>query len=105
MSAPSGGGLSPQQPTPRQRTSTVYSQPTDTGVGRHWATQLLYAVDFLKRHGDPIRLEDLAIRSNVEGLLSNAELLKSFEAHERVLRDEKTGLYSYKVSISKRPSP
>lgn len=26
----------------------VYSQPKDTGTGRHWGTQLIYAVNFLK---------------------------------------------------------
>lgn len=77
--------------------ATIYSQPADTGVGRYLQTQLLFAVNFLKNHGSPIRLEDLAITSNVEGLLTNAELLNMFHGHERVIVDDKTGLYSYKV--------
>lgn len=56
-------------------------------------------------HALPIRLEDLAIRSNVDSLLSNAELLSNFEKHERVLLDEKTGLYSYKVRSLPALSP
>lgn len=51
-------------------------------------------------HGNPIRLEDLAIHSKVEALTTNHELYQSFKAHERVIFDEKTGLYSYKVSCS-----
>jgi len=88
----------------KPREGTVYSQPKDTGVGRHWATQLLYAVGFLKQHAHPIRLEDLAIRSNVEGLMTNVELLESFKAHERVLYDEKTGLYRYKPDYNIKSS-
>lgn len=26
----------------------VHSQPRDTGIGRHWGTQLIYAVNYLK---------------------------------------------------------
>lgn len=44
-----------------------------------------------------MRLEDLAIHSTVEALTTNQELFDSFRTHERVIFDEKTGLYSYKV--------
>ncbi|SGY11758.1 BQ5605_C011g06263 [Microbotryum silenes-dioicae] len=71
--------------------------PADTGIGRHWKTQLVSAVHFLKQHARPIRLEDLALLSGVEALLSNAELLSNFRSHEKVVVDDKTGLFSYKV--------
>lgn len=103
MSHPSPSPPKPPPTTSAKRASTIYSQPTDTGVGRHWATQLHYAVDYLKRHGNPIRLEDLAIHSNVEALLSNAELLANFEGHDKVLKDQRTGLYSYKVRLLTLP--
>ncbi|SCZ94435.1 BZ3500_MvSof-1268-A1-R1_Chr12-2g03897 [Microbotryum saponariae] len=70
--------------------------PADTGIGRHWKTQLVSAVHFLKQHAHPIRLEDLALLSGVEALLSNAELLSNFRSHEKVVVDDKTGLFSYK---------
>ncbi|KDE03278.1 hypothetical protein MVLG_06235 [Microbotryum lychnidis-dioicae p1A1 Lamole] len=70
--------------------------PADTGIGRHWKTQLVSAVHFLKQHARPIRLEDLALLSGVEALLSNAELLSNFRSHEKVVVDDKTGLFSYK---------
>jgi transcription initiation factor TFIIE subunit beta len=95
-----------QKKKARTSTGTVFSQPLDTGVGRHWATQLYTAVHFLKNHGNPIRLEDLALTSGVEALLGNVELLESFRNHERVVVDERTGLYSYKVgSLSAHSFP
>lgn len=66
-------------------------------VGRHWQTQLAIAVAFLKQHNAPIRLEDLAIRSGVEHLLTNPELQQGLRQHERVRFDERTQLVSYKV--------
>ncbi|BGP58004.1 hypothetical protein JCM8202_001758 [Rhodotorula sphaerocarpa] len=65
-------------------------------VGRHWQTQLAIAVAFLKQHNAPIRLEDLAIRSGIEPLLSNPELQNGLRQHERVRFDERTSLVSYK---------
>ena len=50
-----------------------------------------------------MRLEDLAIHSTVEALTTNQELFDSFHSHERVVHDEKTGLYSYKVRHSFSP--
>lgn len=51
----------PQQPPKkRQKTTLVYSQPKDTGMGQHLYTQLTYAVDYLKSHHDPISAEKIA---------------------------------------------
>ena len=72
-------------------------------VGRHWQTQLAIAVAFLKQHNAPIRLEDLAIRSGVEHLLTSPELQQGLRHHERVRFDERTQLVSYKVSVSLSP--
>ncbi|BGP19851.1 hypothetical protein JCM10213_003160 [Rhodosporidiobolus nylandii] len=72
------------------------TQPALSGVGRHWQTQLALTVSFLKNLGGPIRLEDLALRSGVEALLHNAELVQGLQQHERVKYDERTGLWAYK---------
>ncbi|GAA5861945.1 hypothetical protein JCM8547_001534 [Rhodosporidiobolus lusitaniae] len=72
------------------------TQPALSGIGRHWQTQLALTVSFLKSLGGPIRLEDLALRSNVEALLHNHELVQGLRQHERVKYDERTGLWSYK---------
>lgn len=74
-------------------------------VGRHWQTQLAIAVAFLKQHNAPIRLEDLAIRSGIEPLLSNPELQNGLRQHERVRFDERTSLVSYKVRTRAGCSP
>ncbi|GAA5980472.1 hypothetical protein JCM11641_003406 [Rhodosporidiobolus odoratus] len=72
------------------------TQPGLSGIGRHWQTQLALTVSFLKSLNGPIRLEDLALRSGVEALLHNQELVDGLKQHERVKFDERTGLWSYK---------
>jgi transcription initiation factor TFIIE subunit beta len=47
-------------PRKRQKTTIVYSQPKDTGMGQHLFTQLTYAVDYLKNHSEPISAEKIA---------------------------------------------
>jgi len=58
-------------------------------------TQLVYAVDHLKKHGNPMRLQELAIVTDTP-LLSDPGLLEKFKAHDRVVHDPKTDLYSYR---------
>lgn len=78
--------------------------PSLTGVGRHWQTQLVLAVNFLKQLNRPIRLEDLAITSGIEALLHNYELLEALKGHERVRYDPRTELFTYKASLLPLPS-
>lgn len=77
----------------------VYSQPADTGKGQDVNTQLVYAVSHLKSHGNPMRLQDLAIITELP-LDTDRVLLEKFRAHDRVVHDPKTDLYSYRVCIS-----
>ena len=49
-----------QPPKKRQKQTTVFSQPKDTGVGQHLYTQLTYAVGYLKSHPDPMPAEEIA---------------------------------------------
>lgn len=58
-------------PSKKKKTNTtssssgiVYSQPKNTGVGSHSSTQLVHAVEYIKRHDKPVKLSD------VEGYLS-----------------------------------
>ncbi|EJD46963.1 transcription initiation factor IIE, beta subunit [Auricularia subglabra TFB-10046 SS5] len=94
MSA-SGSGLEPEQKKKRPKSNVVFSQPADTGTGSNVNTQLVYAVKHLKDNGNPMRLQDLAILSNLP-LMSDQHLLERFKGHDRVLHDEKTGLFSYR---------
>lgn len=77
--------------------------PSLTGVGRHWQTQLVLAVNFLKQLNRPIRLEDLAITSGIESLLHNYELLEALKSHDKVRYDSRTQLFQYKASLTLCP--
>ena len=48
-----------------------------------------------------MRLQDLAIVTNTP-LDTDVVLLEKFKAHDRIQWDQKTDLYSYKVSFLKR---
>lgn len=74
----------------------VYSQPADTGRGTDVNTQLVYAVNHLKSTGNPMRLQDLAIMTQIP-LDTDRVLFEKFKAHDRVIYDPKTDLYSYRV--------
>lgn len=45
----------------------------------------------------PMRLQDLALMTNTP-LTDDGLLLEKFRAHDRVIHDPKTDLYSYKVT-------
>ncbi|KZS89400.1 transcription initiation factor IIE subunit beta [Sistotremastrum niveocremeum HHB9708] len=86
----------------RPKSNIVYSQPADTGTGSNQNTQLVYAVDFLKSNGgNPMRLEDISIHTNIP-LTTDTVLLEKFRAHDRIIHDPKTDLYSYRSDFSFR---
>ncbi|CDO70440.1 hypothetical protein BN946_scf184999.g81 [Trametes cinnabarina] len=79
----------------------VYSQPADTGTGTNVNTQLVYLVNHLKHNGNPMRLQDLAILTNTP-VDTDRVLLEKFRAHDRVVHDPKTDLYSYRHDFNVR---
>ncbi|KAG5653134.1 hypothetical protein H0H81_002126 [Sphagnurus paluster] len=91
--------------TPKKKrpktTDVVYSQPADTGTGMNINTQLVYAVNHLKSTHNPMRLQDIAIVTNTPLDVDNV-LLEKFKAHDRILWDPKTDLYSYKHEFNFR---
>jgi len=88
----------------KPKANVVYSQPADTGTGVNVNTQLVYAVDHLKRNGNPMRLEDLAIITNTP-LVNDRVLFEKFKHHDRVSYDPKTDLFSYKHDFNVRSKP
>ncbi|EAU88000.1 transcription initiation factor IIE subunit beta [Coprinopsis cinerea okayama7 len=99
-----GGGDSQSSPPAkkkRPKTNVVYSQPADTGTGTNVNTQLVYAVSYLKNHNGPIRLDDLAAYTSTP-VNTDPVLLEKFKAHDRVVYDPKTDLYSYKSDFTFR---
>lgn len=49
-----------------------------------------------------MRLEDIAIHTNIPALSTDPTLVAKFRAHDRVIHDPKTDLYSYKSDYSFR---
>ncbi|KAI0339059.1 transcription initiation factor IIE subunit beta [Trametopsis cervina] len=94
-------GSSKKKKRQKIRVDVVYSQPADTGTGSNVNTQLLYAVNHLKSNGNPMRLQDLAIITNTP-LDTDMVLLEKFKAHDRVIHDPRTDLYSYKHDFDVR---
>ncbi|KIK54665.1 hypothetical protein GYMLUDRAFT_76992 [Collybiopsis luxurians FD-317 M1] len=88
----------------RPKSNIVYSQPADTGTGTNVNTQLVYAVNHLKSTHNPMRLQDLAILTSTP-LDTDPVLLEKFKAHDRVVYDPKTDLYSYKHEFNFRNKP
>ncbi|KAI0920417.1 hypothetical protein AcW1_002164 [Taiwanofungus camphoratus] len=85
----------------RPKSNVVYSQPADTGTGTNVNTQLVYVVNHLKSTGNPMRLQDLAIYTNTP-VDTDKALLEKFRAHDRVIYDPKTDLYSYRHDYNVR---
>ncbi|KAH9834390.1 uncharacterized protein C8Q71DRAFT_768497 [Rhodofomes roseus] len=88
----------PHKKKKRPKSNVVYSQPADTGTGTNVNTQLVYLVNHLKSNGNPMRLQDLAIITNIP-VDTHPALLEKFRAHDRVVHDPRTDLYSYRVRM------
>ncbi|KAI3487479.1 hypothetical protein L1887_48583 [Cichorium endivia] len=94
--------VSPRSKMSREPT-TVYSQPANTGSGIHENTQLASAIDALKHHANPVRLEDFALSQGLPALLNpNSGLFARFKVHDRVMYDAKTDLWMYKPDYDLR---
>ncbi|KAJ3711829.1 hypothetical protein DFJ43DRAFT_1107212 [Lentinula guzmanii] len=91
----------PSSKKKRPKSNIVYSQPADTGTGTNVNTQLVYAVNHLKSTHNPMRLQDLAILTSTP-LDTDHVLMEKFKAHDRVVWDPKTDLYSYKHEFNFR---
>ncbi|KAG8875601.1 hypothetical protein FRB97_004859 [Tulasnella sp. 331] len=79
-----------------KKSDVVWSQPGDTGTGTQRGTQLAFALDYLKKSQNPIRLEDLAVYADVPTLLSDPLLLEALERDENVNKNPNNGLYTWK---------
>ncbi|KAH9948459.1 transcription initiation factor IIE subunit beta [Amylocystis lapponica] len=79
----------------RSKSNVVYSQPAETSSGQNVNTQLVYVVNHLKSTGNPMRLQDLAIITSTP-IDTDKVLQEKFRAHDRVVHNAKTDLYSYR---------
>jgi transcription initiation factor TFIIE subunit beta len=85
--------MTPEQPSKkRQKTSVVYSQPKDTGMGQHLFTQLTYAVDYLKTHS-PITADEIARYLSTSMTPSFLYLLRN---NPKITYDADSDLYEFR---------
>jgi transcription initiation factor TFIIE subunit beta len=82
-----------QPPKKRQKTTIVYSQPKDTGMGQHLFTQLTYAVDYLKKQPEPIPDEKIASYLSTTMTPALKHLLQN---DPRVAYHQDTDLYEFR---------
>ncbi|KDQ20315.1 hypothetical protein BOTBODRAFT_152985 [Botryobasidium botryosum FD-172 SS1] len=82
----------------RPRNDIVYSQPAEKGTGTHTNTQIFYALEYLKKHNAPMRIEDLSIMAQVP-IATEPELLSKFKNHNQVIYNPKTDTYAYKTEF------
>lgn len=77
----------------RSKTSLVYSQPADSGVGTHYLSQLHYAVEYLKERNEPKTAEEIAsyLSTPLTPMLLN--LLKK---NNRIYYDERNETFTFK---------
>lgn len=81
----------------RRKTAVVYSQPASAGTGLHRSTQLVHAIEYLRKHEQPILFADL------ENYLSSPvqPLIPMLQQHRNVrvnLKDQ-TATYVSKFDI------
>ncbi|KAI7828563.1 hypothetical protein BC939DRAFT_443259 [Gamsiella multidivaricata] len=81
--------------TSKKKKTEVYSQPQDTGAGKHIMSLVLSAINFLKSTDEPQTVEDMKRKGNVD-LDANPELYARLKANEKVDYNERDGTFAYK---------
>lgn len=79
----------------------VYSQPQDTGAGKHINSLLLNAINFLKTVDDPQTVDDLRRKGGVD-LDAKPELYNLLKMNDKVAYDTRDHTFAYKVSFQSR---
>ncbi|KAK9474646.1 TFIIE beta subunit core domain-containing protein [Dipodascopsis tothii] len=77
----------------KKRSTLVYSQPADTGIGNHALTQLHHAVEYIKGKDRPVSVDDLS-----SFLSHNATpmLLAQLQRIDRINYDAAANTYEYR---------
>ncbi|CAO3571858.1 unnamed protein product [Mortierella alpina] len=81
--------------TSKKRKTEVYSQPQDTGAGKHINSLLLGAINYLKTVDEPQTVEDLKRKGNVD-LEAKPELFDLLKSNEKVSYDTISETFVYK---------
>ncbi|KAG0251524.1 hypothetical protein BG011_007545 [Mortierella polycephala] len=91
---PNLNGLQVYQASKKKKTE-VYSQPQDTGIGKHINSLLLNAINHLKNVDEPQAVEDL--KRNGIDLESKPELYQLLKSNEKVAFDPIYNTFVYKA--------
>ncbi|KAK9450892.1 TFIIE beta subunit core domain-containing protein [Limtongia smithiae] len=76
----------------KPKTTTVYSQPADTGIGFHAKTQLHHAVEYIKKQDRPVTVRELQDYLNGAG---GTSLLRHLRMIERIKYEAAANTYEY----------
>lgn len=74
----------------------MYSQPADTGVGRHTGSQHLHLIEYLKSHDAPMHIGELASRTGID-IIGNPDLMEMLRKSERIVYDQPRQTVAYRV--------
>ncbi|KAG0305212.1 hypothetical protein BGZ98_004470, partial [Dissophora globulifera] len=91
---PNHNGLQVFKASKKKKTE-VYSQPQDTGTGKHINSLLLNAINFLKNADEPQTVEDLKRKGNID-LDAKPELYQLLKLNEKINFDERNDTFVYK---------
>ncbi|KAG0053399.1 hypothetical protein BGZ83_001165 [Gryganskiella cystojenkinii] len=91
---PNNNGLQVFSSSKKKKTE-VYSQPKDTGVGRHTMSLLYNAISYLKTVDEPQTVEDLKRKGKVD-FDSAPELYDHLKKNDKVEYNARDGTFVYK---------
>ncbi|KAF9907660.1 hypothetical protein EC991_010692 [Linnemannia zychae] len=91
---PNNNGLQVFSSSKKKKTE-VYSQPQDTGAGKHINSLLLNAINYLKSTDDPQTVEDLRRKGGVD-LDAKPELYNLLKMNDKVAYDTRDHTFAYK---------
>jgi transcription initiation factor TFIIE subunit beta len=91
---PNNNGLQVFSSSKKKKTE-VYSQPQDTGSGKHINSLLLNAINFLKTVDDPQTVDDLRRKGGVD-LDAKPELYNLLKLNDKVAYDTRDHTFAYK---------
>ncbi|KAF9210781.1 hypothetical protein CPC16_007961 [Podila verticillata] len=91
---PNNNGLQSYTPSKKRKTE-VFSQPKDTGTGKHIKSILVAAISYLKSVDEPQTADDIKRKGGVD-LAAHAGLFTLLKENEKIDFDQINGTYLYK---------
>src|SRR5271170_432552 len=89
-----GDAVDPAGPPKKRKTTIVYSQPKDTGMGQELYTQVHYAVGYLKEQSEPISAEKIVGYLSTTMTPAFLHLMKYH--HPKITYHADTDLYEFR---------